>query len=308
MALIALVLSAAVGVPTSAPESRPQIAVMPVQRESSAADLPELVNDYVLIAVQEAGYPNVIGHTDVAALLGFEKEKELAGCNDVACFSEIGGALGTEWLVVVKVAKVETDWAVTATLIDTGEVRVLNRTSEFVAGGPKQLLGALKGIATHLLRHENPTVQPTIDRAKSSEPPPEADANGGPYASLGSAARTQDNTGIASYMEVGYRFDSGLEIGLAGTWPVSIAPQLRWLAFENISGAIELGVSAAASILDASVGVGASVGAGWHFNFGRVGVRLDVSVFYDLDLDTTYDSAPGSAFVPVVLRAYYVVN
>jgi hypothetical protein len=45
----------------------------------------------------------VVSGRDVQAMLGFERARELAGCDDLACFAEIGGALGAQRILVSSV-------------------------------------------------------------------------------------------------------------------------------------------------------------------------------------------------------------
>lgn len=129
----------------------PKVAVLPTQIDPSAREIPQIIDDYVLTAVQDLGGLEVIGQDDIGAILGFEKQKELFGCDDTSCFAQIGGALGVAKLVVVRVAKVASDWAVTAKLMQIqGEPRVDARNAEFVSGSAKELLRSIGPIVAAL--------------------------------------------------------------------------------------------------------------------------------------------------------------
>lgn len=143
----------------------PKLAVLPLQIEQAArADVPDLADDYVLAALQNAGDYQVIGPDDVSALIGFEQQKDLLGCDEAACFADLGGALGVELLAVFKVARLESDWVVTAKLIDTAKTRVTARASHFLTGGTKELLQGMPTVVAKLLGKELPPAVATSPR------------------------------------------------------------------------------------------------------------------------------------------------
>ncbi len=131
--------------------NRPTVAVAPVQLDETArAGVPELIDDYVLSAVQDLGRFEVIGQDDINTLVGLEKQKELLGCDDVSCFADIGGALGVEKIIVVKVARVGEQWATTAKVIATKPPKVEARLSRFVDGDAAALLKAVAPLVAEL--------------------------------------------------------------------------------------------------------------------------------------------------------------
>ncbi|MEK7703518.1 MAG: hypothetical protein AAB426_01055 [Myxococcota bacterium] len=136
--------------PVSA-SAKSKLAVLPTQfDETSAGKVPKLFDDYLLTAVQNAGDFEVIGQDDISALLGFEKQKDLVGCDDMSCIADIGGALGVDRLVVVKIAHLQDEWISTAKLINIREARVEARSSDFVAGEVRDLLRAVPEIVRKL--------------------------------------------------------------------------------------------------------------------------------------------------------------
>ena len=50
--------------------------------------MPRIVDDCVLTAAQEIGGFEVIGQDDVQAALGFERQKDLLGCDDTTRLGE----------------------------------------------------------------------------------------------------------------------------------------------------------------------------------------------------------------------------
>ncbi len=128
-----------------------KLAVMPTQLDATSQGLvPKLFDDYLLAAVQNAGDFEVIGQEDIAALIGFEKQKEILGCDDAACLADVGNALGVDRLLVVKIACLGEDWVVTSKLINIRATKVEARASEIVSGAVKELLQAVPRIPRQL--------------------------------------------------------------------------------------------------------------------------------------------------------------
>ena len=121
-----------------------KVAVIPTHVDDNAkGEIPELFDDHVLTAVQSLAGLTAIGQDDINAMLGLEQQKELLGCDDVSCVAEIGGALGVDKLMVLKVARVGAKWAVTAKIMTTDPPSVEKRTSNFVEGGTEELMEAM---------------------------------------------------------------------------------------------------------------------------------------------------------------------
>lgn len=70
----------------------------------------------------------VVSPNDVAALLGFERMKEMAGCDDLSCAADIAGALGTRFILQGTLDALGSSLIITATLIDSQKVEVVART------------------------------------------------------------------------------------------------------------------------------------------------------------------------------------
>ncbi len=145
MALVAVLGAARGPAPTA-------IAVLPVGKDPTAAALPAVIDEVVLAAAQSAGNFRVIGQSDINALLGLEKQKDLLGCAEQSgCMTEIGGALGVDKLMSVSVSRAGKDWVVTAKLINVQTTEVDNRLVDFIGGDVDQLLKALPVVVKRLL-------------------------------------------------------------------------------------------------------------------------------------------------------------
>lgn len=179
----------------TASAERSKLAVLPSQIEESARDqVPGLFDDYLLAAVQNAGEYEVIGQDDINSMLGFEQQKELFGCDDVTCMADIGGALGVDRIVVVKIAKLENDWVTTSKLINITEARVESRSSDFVSGDTKALLQAVPRIVTKLFGGGG-DARPATGFAPAATPPPTAGATQPPNVTVRARPARRYGTG-----------------------------------------------------------------------------------------------------------------
>ncbi len=132
---------AALTIIISSVTAMPKVALMPTQFDTSASgQVTEFYDDYLLTAVQELNAIDVIGTDDINALLDFEKRKEMLGCDDLSCMAEIGGALGVERIMLVRIARLNGEWGVTARLMNIQAAKVEARVKRFVKGDAKALL------------------------------------------------------------------------------------------------------------------------------------------------------------------------
>jgi len=126
-------------------------AVLPAEAEKAGQALPGLLDDYILSAVQQVTTGRVIGWTDLDAIIGFEQKKALIGCDDQTCLAELGGALGVDHLVSVRVAQVEDQWVLTGKVVDIRRAVVKARHNQFVSGAAASLLRAVPGFISTLV-------------------------------------------------------------------------------------------------------------------------------------------------------------
>ena len=124
-------------------QSRLKMAVLPVQLSDAArkaiSDV-QVIDELILTAVQQQSGMVVIGRSDMDAVLGYEKQKDLFACDETTCFAEIGGALGADKLVSIRLTRLDPKWVVTLKLVDLKAIRVESRSSEFITGDEAALL------------------------------------------------------------------------------------------------------------------------------------------------------------------------
>lgn len=100
----------------------------------------------------------VISDSDVAAMLGVERKKQMLGCTDAGCLAEIGGALGVDRIVHGSVGRVGGSLVVNLTSVDARKGTPVASVSERLkSASDEAFLDALPGMGDALLREWIPS-------------------------------------------------------------------------------------------------------------------------------------------------------
>lgn len=107
---------------------------------------------------------SVLAESDVAALLGAEKQRQMmGGCSDAGCLAELGGALGADRVVHGSVGRVGSSLVITISSLDAPRSRIVGSVSErFKGAGDEAFLDALPAMVDKLL----------FEPARPAAPPP----------------------------------------------------------------------------------------------------------------------------------------
>ncbi len=89
----------------------------------------EVLTDLVLEALLTRHGVRALGPPDVRTILTAEQQRVLVGCQDEACFADLAGALGADWLVAGTLGRLGKLYVLSLQLIDPREARVTARTS-----------------------------------------------------------------------------------------------------------------------------------------------------------------------------------
>lgn len=81
--------------------SKPKVAVLAIQAEGGVSQgAANLLTEIVTTDLSHANKFEVLSSADINTMIGFERQKQLAGCKeDDTCFAEIGSALGVDLIV-----------------------------------------------------------------------------------------------------------------------------------------------------------------------------------------------------------------
>ncbi len=125
----AVLASSETGEPEDSVES---ISVVVLDVQASGPVGPRQVEGLTTLLTSElANYRilQVISSVDVREMLGFEAQRQLLGCEDDACFAEIGGALGAGYLVSSEVSRFGTSWLFSLVVISLRDASPVRRLS-----------------------------------------------------------------------------------------------------------------------------------------------------------------------------------
>lgn len=141
VALLALAASA----------DRPQLAAMPLAAKNIPPETVQIL-DLLLVAELEAtGQFAVVRPADVDAMIGLERMKDAAGCDDVSCVSDLAHALGVGLLMTGTAGKLGDELVVQLTLIDVREQRVQRRGQVTAPADERSYRDALKRAVAQVL-------------------------------------------------------------------------------------------------------------------------------------------------------------
>lgn len=133
------------------PADRPQLAAMPLVAANIPPETVQIL-DLLLVAELEATEQfTVVRPADVDAMLGFERMKDAAGCDDVSCATELAHALGVGLLMTGTAGKLGDELVVQLTLIDVREQRVRRRGQVTAPADERSYRDALRRAVAQVL-------------------------------------------------------------------------------------------------------------------------------------------------------------
>lgn len=107
----------------------PLLTVAPFQSPALGAAACRALDGLLVSALEAQSSYRVMSLRDVNALLGMEKARDLMGCDQVSCMSEIAAALGAPFMIYGDVQEVAGRLHYSLTLLDMKANRVLRRAA-----------------------------------------------------------------------------------------------------------------------------------------------------------------------------------
>jgi TolB-like protein len=110
---------------------RTKVAVTEIRNvQGVAVGTATILTDIVVSEVSKAGY-DVLSQADISAMVGFEKQKRMLGCEETGCLAELGGALGVDFLLTGQVGQIGTRYRISLLVVDAKKSRVVARAAQF---------------------------------------------------------------------------------------------------------------------------------------------------------------------------------
>jgi TolB-like protein len=146
----AAMLTAAAAGATPA-EKLPKIVVLGIKPiDESVRQTTDSLSEILTTDLAKTHRYEVMGESEIGSLVGFEKRKELLGCNDTNCLAEIGGALGADYLFMGTMGRVGKQMTLDFKIADARRNKIAAREGTqvedidgLIAAGRKALMGLL---------------------------------------------------------------------------------------------------------------------------------------------------------------------
>jgi hypothetical protein len=204
-----------------AADSKPKhtkIAVLDV-KAVGAFDPKTVAGLSTFIASEATRYPvTVIAGGDLAALIGFDKQRQILGCADSGCLAELGGALGVDFLLATEVSEVGGTWLLSMSLLDVAKAQATKRVTkrskkiaemvDIAAIAVEEVFARFNAPAKAAVEQQ-PTPPPKPLEAKPVEPQPKA----APAEAASPSTTVEKAAGTSSTRVVGFVLD-GLGVAL----------------------------------------------------------------------------------------------
>jgi TolB-like protein len=140
-----LVVALATSAFAADPPKRTRIAVLDLGAFGIDETQRALLSEVALTAAGSSKRIQAIGKSDIAAMLGFEKQRQMVGCGeDFSCIAEIGGALGVDYILTGSVGTIGDLHRVDVKLVEVRKSNVAARAGESVSGGAAALVAAVQ--------------------------------------------------------------------------------------------------------------------------------------------------------------------
>jgi TolB-like protein len=179
-----------------------RIAVLDIRALGTDTQKAELLNEIALTeAATIANGFEVIGKSDINAVIGFEKQKQVMGCgDDSTCLAEIGGALGVDYILVGSLGAMGALFRLDLKLVDAKKARVRSRVGVTVEGSESKLVAAVQKAVHDLLNPLIPTEAPAVAAggAPAKTPAKVDTAEKSTPAAPGSTTSKSSTTGVSA--------------------------------------------------------------------------------------------------------------
>lgn len=222
--------------------------------DDASRELASNLTEVLTTDLAKAGLYEVVSESEIGSLIGLEQQRQLLGCSDDGCLSEIGGALGGDLALLGTVGRLGSQHRVDLKLVDLKRMKILARDGA-LARSVDELLAAGRAALRSMVR------SPPKSSSAGARPEVEARADPGsaPYILLGAGAAALVGGGVlvgvtlAQKRELTNRqADARASAGLiaAGAGLAAAATGVVWAVLSRSSagaGAPELGVAPSAS-------------------------------------------------------------
>lgn len=229
------------------------VAVLDIMTTAVNPKFVNIMTEILATEIEALGvYENVIAGRDIATMVGFERQREMIGCDHAECLVELGGALGVDRLVSGHIAKLGETFVVQIKLINITEQKTEARVYQTVKGQEDILIQTIKDSVGKL-------VPPSVAKPVSGvalNPPSAPNAS---TKSTHSHAHSSTGPGVAPWLLMGL---GAVGVGVGAVFGATAQSTLDEINDPNATGTQLLVADGKSSALMANVGFGVGAAAG----------------------------------------------
>ena len=150
-------------------EEQPTIVVTPIAAQRNVDEgLVNLLGELMLTELDKQDEYEIIGYSDIQAMMDNESNKQMLGCDGTSCLAELGEAMGAGLLIHANLGKIGASYLLNVKLIDVTKASVRKRLTRQVSGEEQELIEEMRVAVAELMSVPPPEPLP---------PPP---SEGGP--------------------------------------------------------------------------------------------------------------------------------
>jgi hypothetical protein len=132
-----------------------KMVVLPLRALNKLApDVAKLMTSLLLSELDRVAGLRTVSQSDIEAMLGVEKQKEMLGCSSTSCIAEIGGALGADYVLHGEVGTIGSKHTLNLTVIQSAKNAVTTRVSR-LAENEEALATALPAVVASIVEALN---------------------------------------------------------------------------------------------------------------------------------------------------------
>jgi hypothetical protein len=153
LALAAVLLAASGTASAGASDASavPRVLVLETRADEAYVGRVQAFGDLLATILEQESAAEIVPATSVRDRLALAAEKVQAGCDDVACMTEIAGALDARYVVASRASQVGGRWLMRTELFDSQDLKVVAQTS-VMSDSIEGLAAQAEAIADDLLR------------------------------------------------------------------------------------------------------------------------------------------------------------
>ena len=187
--------------PRAMAQSVPKLGILPFAAKRINPDTVSILDDLLVHSVDQTHRYDIITASDINAMLGLEKMKDMLSCTSTVCIAELGGALGVDTLLAGSVSVLGDELIVSLTLIDIRKQHVQAREQVRVANQEGLYAGAIDQAVQALFRPaasspEAPAAPGPPPHAAAPEAAPAAQVAGPAQAILHFTSENEEPLGV----------------------------------------------------------------------------------------------------------------